>query len=96
MAGPREQTAAVSDPHDLARAFRYLGRGPSYRQLDAVVKRLHAEGLEELPDGEELEEIAEQNGSMGVVALDLETAFYFGTESLYAGPRHSTEESEGS
>ena len=88
----RASAEPTSDRFDLGRAFRYLGRGPSYRQLDAVVKRLHDAGVKELDNDEELDETAEANGSMSIVALDLQTAFYFGVETLYAGPKQSTRE----
>jgi hypothetical protein len=77
-----------TDRFDLARAFRYLGREKSYHRLDVVVKRLRAEGVKELPSDQELEQIAEANGSSAITALDLDVAFYHGVESLYAGPRH--------
>jgi hypothetical protein len=81
--------APTADRLDLPQAFRHQGQAPSYRQLDVVVRRLREQGIRQLDYDEELEDIAVENGSSGIVALDVHSAFHFGVEALYREPRHS-------
>ena len=71
---------------DLAQAFRFLGAGPSYRELGLVVHWLAEAGVEEVAYDDELVELAEANGATAHQALDLAVAVTHGVESLYAGP----------
>jgi hypothetical protein len=50
---------------------------------------LRRSGVKELDYDDELQDLATANGSMAIVALDLHTAFYFGVEALYRGPKPS-------
>jgi len=70
---------------DLERAFRFLEKGPSHRDLGLVADRLREAGMKVAYD-EELQRIAEASGSSALVALDLATAVAFGVERLTAGP----------
>ena len=75
---------------DLAEAFRFLGRGPTNRELCLAVDLLRESGVELDLDLDALAEIATANGSSFFVALDLATAWDSGIENLRAtGPRAS-------
>ena len=71
---------------DLGQAFRFLGSGPSYRELGLVVEWLRQAGIEEVTYDDELVELAEANGATAHQALDLAVAVSHGVQSLYAGP----------
>ena len=85
----REPTAppAGGRPLDLRQAFRFLGKGPSRRELGLVADQLRESGVRVVYD-EELVELAVASGSSAFVALDLSVAVAYGVESLSAGPRH--------
>jgi hypothetical protein len=70
---------------DLPGAFRFLGAGPSRRELGLVVDLLRESKVEVSYD-EDLVRLAEENGSSAFVALDVAAAVAHGVESLSAGP----------
>ena len=65
----------------LVEAFKFLGRGPSDRELGLAIDLLRESGVEVDYD-DALVEIATANGSSAFVALDLATAWNCGIENL--------------
>lgn len=74
------------DQFDLAEAFRFLGKAPSYRELGLAADLLRESGVEVNYD-ERLRDLAVANGSSALDALDLATATALGVEALCAGPQ---------
>jgi hypothetical protein len=76
---------------ELAEAFRFLGTGPSHRELGMAADLLHSSGLDDLDYDEDLIAIAQENGSSAIDALDLVVVFHHGVAELTRGPRHVRE-----
>jgi hypothetical protein len=92
LSKPPGDTPGITPRFDLPAAFKFLGEGPSRRDLGVAANLLRQSGLERLDYDEELSDLAERNGSMGIVALDLAVVFAHDCDPsiLSRGPMHGT------